>query len=222
MSPPFSTRAFFSTSPLHLISVLSLCVSRCVRCYYYYCYHHFCHSRHCHHHDIFPVWIGIYLAESEQKSCALAAATTMNGILCTSAGGYLIEQLPGVEEDTIKKVERNLGNLVAKDGGNKLPTNLLLSGMAPLDIAEIILEDLDMKPLQQLKPTLKCDCTEDRLFRALRLLPREEVDQIIKEQDKIEARCHFCGKVYRMGPDEVMKRFAKAKGDPTKDDEVDL
>ena len=33
--------------------------------------------------------VGIYLARSEQRSCALAAATTVQGILCTSAGGYV-------------------------------------------------------------------------------------------------------------------------------------
>lgn len=68
--------------------------------------------------------VGIYLAESEQRSCALAAVsldrhvfsdeklaqfsesntlnsivfsnkgTAWNGILCTAAGGYLVERLP--------------------------------------------------------------------------------------------------------------------------------
>ena len=36
--------------------------------------------------------LGAYLAESEQRSCALAAGTAVKGILCTAAGGYLIEQ----------------------------------------------------------------------------------------------------------------------------------
>ena len=162
--------------------------------------------------------VGVYLAESEQKSCALAAATSVQGILCTSAGGYLIEQLPGVESETIEQIEKNLAKLVAKDGTDKLPTGMLLSGITPLDIAQIILADLDMKPLQQIFPKVVCECTEDRLMRALRLLPRADVDEIIENEEQIEARCQFCGKVYRMGPDEVLKRFAEAKGDPAKDD----
>jgi molecular chaperone Hsp33 len=166
--------------------------------------------------------VGIYLAESEQKSCALAAATTVNGILCTSAGGYLVEQLPGVEEATVKQVEKNLAKLVEKDGSDRLPTNLLLDGVTPLDIAQIILKDLDMQPLQQVRPALTCDCSEDRLFRALRLLPKKEVDQILDQEEQIEARCQFCGKVYRMGPDEVRQRFLNAKGDPSKDGNLDV
>lgn len=161
--------------------------------------------------------VGLYLAESEQKVCALAAATTINGILCTSAGGYLIEQLPGVTEEEIQKVQDNLKVLVEMDGGTKLPTNLLLRGVTPVDIAEIILKDLELQPLQQIFPTFACDCTDERLVRALRLLPRQDVEEMLQNQEQLEARCQFCGKVYRMGPDEVKRRFEEAKGDPSRD-----
>jgi molecular chaperone Hsp33 len=161
--------------------------------------------------------IGIYLAESEQRSCALAAATSVNGLLCKAAGGYLVEKLPGCDQETAKQVEKNLAKLVEMDGGDKLPTNLLLKGVTPVEIAEIILNGLDMQPLQQIEPKYVCECSEERLFRALRLLPKEEVEEILAKEEQIEARCHFCGKEYRMSPQEVEKRFATAKGDPSKD-----
>jgi len=163
--------------------------------------------------------IGIYLAESEQRTCALAAATSVNGILCTSAGGYLIEQLPGVESETMDIVSSNLAKLVEMDGGDTLPAGLLHKGVTPLEIAGIILDGLDMQPLQQIEPGLKCDCSEDRLVRALQLLTKEDVDDILEKEEQIEARCQFCGKVYRMEPDEVAKRFEAARGDPSKDSE---
>lgn len=161
--------------------------------------------------------IGIYLAESEQRSCALAAATSINGLLCKAAGGYLVEKLPGCDEETAKEVEKNLAKLVEMDGGERLPTNLLLKGVTPVEIAQIILEGLDMQPLQQIEPKYVCECSEERLFRALRLLPREEVEEILAKEEQIEARCHFCGKEYRMSPQEVEKRFATARGDPSKE-----
>jgi molecular chaperone Hsp33 len=142
------------------------------------------------------------------------------GVLCKAAGGYLIEQLPGCEPETIQKIEENLAKLVEMDGGDKLPTNLLLNGKTPLDIAEIILDGLDMQPLQQIEPTAVCDCSEDRLFRSLRLLPKAEVDEILETEEQVEARCQFCGTVYRMGGDKLRERLANAKGDPSKD--VDL
>ena len=162
--------------------------------------------------------IGIYLAESEQRSCALAAATAVTGVLCKAAGGYLIEQLPNVDPHVIGIVEQNLAKLVKRDGGTKLPTNLLLNGISPLEIAEMVLESLDLQPLQQLEPKLACDCTEGRLFRALRLLPREEVEEILEQEQEISARCQFCGKNYRMTAANVRQRLDEAKGDPARDD----
>ena len=159
------------------------------------------------------------MAESEQRSCALAAATSINGILCTAAGGYLIEQLPNAERETLSKVEKNLATLVEKDGGDKLPTNLLLTGVTPVEIAETILDGLGMQPLQQMEPKFHCPCSSDRLLRALRLLSPNEVEEILETEGKIEARCEFCGTVYRMTPDEVRTEMASATGDPSKDSE---
>jgi molecular chaperone Hsp33 len=163
---------------------------------------------------------GLYLAESEQRSCALAAATSIDNILCKAAGGYLIEQLPDVDEETVAKVQANLSRLVERDGGDKMPTNLLLGGITPLDIAEIILDGLDMQPLQQIMPSFKCKCTEDRLVRSLRLLPRSEIDDILAKEEQVEARCEFCSKVYRMSPDQVREKLDTAVGDPSRDVDI--
>lgn len=163
--------------------------------------------------------VGIYLAESEQRSCALAAATSINGILCTAAGGYLIEQLPDASPDSLKRVEQNLETLVKQDGGDTLPTNLLLNGVTPVEIAEIILDGLGMQPLQQIEPKFECHCSSQRLVRALRLLPREEVEDILESQQKIEARCEFCGKQYEMGPEAIRAELDNATGDPALDND---
>jgi len=168
--------------------------------------------------------LGAYLAESEQRSCALAAGTVVKGVLCSAAGGYIVEQLPGCDGDTIKIVEKNLARLVEENGDNQLtsvPTGLLSCGKTPVDIANMILDGLDMKPLGQVSPIMKCKCSTERLFRSVRLLDRSDVDDILEKQEILEARCHFCGKVYRMSPDEVQQRFEEARGDPTLDEDFE-
>merc|ERR1712194_934194 len=100
-----------------------------------------------------------------------------------------------------------------------LPTNLMLTGTTPVDIAAILLDGLGMEPLDQVEPKPKCPCSEEKLFRSLRLLPREEVDSILKEEGQIDARCEFCGKVYRVGPEDVERKFNEAVGDPSKDED---
>ena len=66
-----------------------------------------------------------------------------------------------------------------------------------------------------MEPALVCQCTEDRLMRSLRLLPLEEVEDILAKEQQIEARCQFCGKVYRLGKEEIEERLQNAKGDPS-------
>ena len=167
--------------------------------------------------------IGIYLAESEQRSCALAAATAHKGILCTAAGGYLVEQLPGVEPETIARVEENLAKLVERNNNDNnadaaaLPANLLVQGLTPLDLTNAILDGLEPQILQQMEPQLVCECTEDRLLRSLRLLPTADVEEILEKEEKVEARCQFCGKVYSMSAAEIREKMAQATGDPSKD-----
>ena len=148
------------------------------------------------------------MAVSEQRSCALAAATTFNGILCTAAGGYLVERLPDCPDSNMSHMEKNLAKLVKLDGGDALPTNLLLEGKTPFDIAEIILDGLGMQPLDSVEPEALCECSDEKLIRSLRLLPREDVDVILRDEGKIE------------GPEEVEERMAAAKGDPSKPDDL--
>ena len=133
----------------------------------------------------------------------------------------MIEQLPNATPETLAQVEKNLAKLVEKDGGDKLPTNLLLQGVTPLEIAESILDGLGIVPLQQISPKFQCNCSSERLVRALRLIPRSEVDEILESEEKIEARCEFCGKVYSMGPEEIRDELDNAKGDPSLDSDFD-
>lgn len=165
--------------------------------------------------------VGVYLAQSEQRSCALAAGTSIKGLLCTSAGGYVVEQLPDCTSETIAKVEENLQKLIEKDGTTDIPTGILIDGGTPLDICSIILDELDMQPLQQIEPKWFCGCSEEKLFRAIRLLPRTEVDDIVESQQKLEARCEFCGTVYSMTAEQVKEKFATAKGDPALDEDFE-
>ena len=49
--------------------------------------------------------------------------------------------------------------------------------------------------------------------------PTEKASGILEEEGGVEARCQFCGTVYRFGPEEVEKRFREARGDASKDED---
>ena len=49
----------------------------------------------------------------------------------------------------------------------------------------------------------KCKCSAKKVFRSVRLLSKEEIAIILKEQGQIEANCHTCGTVYKMSEEEI-------------------
>jgi molecular chaperone Hsp33 len=140
-----------------------------------------------------------YLHNSEQKSCAIAAGVIVQSALVRQAGGYLLETLPGASEATIKQCAENVGRLM---GTNSDPSLILADGYTPAGIAEALLHKLEGTQSLSITPLeYKCHCSNERVFRALRLLGVDEVKDIIAKEENIEVKCEFCGKIYCMkGP----------------------
>ena len=86
-----------------------------------------------------------------------------------------------------------------------------------------------MQPEQMFQLSVKGDCAlrgctvivngkgEAKVFVGC---PELSDDVILRHEGKIEARCQFCGRVYRMGPEEVEEMMAAAKGDPSKPNDL--
>jgi molecular chaperone Hsp33 len=166
--------------------------------------------------------INTYLFESEQRRGALAAGVYVqgmdnretvsgevsDGVRVTAAGGWYINVLPFADEETIKKLQENIDAIV-KD--NVTPTtSMILAGLRPEDVIKKVLEGLDPQILQhRYVPGLaeSCPCSDKRLLRALALLPRDEVEEILREDGKVEASCEFCKKRFELGPDEIRQRL---------------
>jgi len=162
--------------------------------------------------------VGYYLAQSEQRSCAIHADVRLNGLLITGAGGYLIEKLPDCKDDVAGGIEGNLERLGKERGGEEGEgerdwfMNSLCSGTDLLEIASMITEGYTFTVLDSKTPAIKSDCcSEERLIRSLTLLPESEVSDILKTGENVEAKCEFCGKFYRLTPDEVREEIKKAK-----------
>ena len=52
-----------------------------------------------------------------------------------------------------------------------------------------------------------CKCSDERIMRTLRLLPRTEVDDIMEKNENIEVKCEFCGKRYYLTPNEIREKL---------------
>lgn len=147
--------------------------------------------------------IASYFAVSEQIPTVCGLGVLVNPDLTVkAAGGYLIQLLPFADESCIDILEANV---------NKLPpvTSMLDSGMSAEDIAKSVLDGLEPEVMDSFDVSYRCDCSKERVERALVSLGREELVKMSDEQDSTEVCCHFCDKKYVFSRDEIISLSKK-------------
>ena len=159
--------------------------------------------------DIADTMAHYFLISEQIKSVvALGVKLSEDGNKVEKAGGYIIELLPGVEENFIDKLEDKLRQI-------RSITELLSGGFTPERIVELLYEDIsvaeeeaemsgahikkyveDYEILEESEIEYKCNCTREKYYKGIITLGKNEILHILKEEGKIEAECHFCGKKY--------------------------
>ena len=97
--------------------------------------------------------------------------------------------------DNCAKIEKNIKEMQSV-------TQLLSQGKSPEDIAMMALEGLNPNVLDDFEVSYKCDCTKERVERALISLGNDQLDELA-EDAVTEVKCHFCDKVYHFSREEV-------------------
>jgi len=143
-----------------------------------------------------------YFAESEQipSACALGVLVdTDQSVLC--AGGYLIQLLPGADDEVITKVEQGVARVGAV-------TNHLKDGITALDLVREVLRDFDLEVLEESPVEYRCYCDRERVSRALISMGRQELESLIAEQGGAELTCQFCDRVYQYTREDLEELLA--------------
>ncbi len=143
--------------------------------------------------------IASYFAVSEQIPTVCGLGVLVNPDLTVkAAGGYLIQLLPFADEACIDVLEKNINSLPSV-------TNMLTSGMTGSDIAMKVLEGLEPNILDSINVSYKCDCSRERVSKALIGMGRDELIGLANEQETAEVCCHFCDKKYYFTRDELFE-----------------
>lgn len=133
--------------------------------------------------------LAAYFVESEQipTACGLGVLVDRDQSVL-AAGGYLIQLLPGVGEDVISRVE---GGVMAAGA----VTGLLAESGDPEAMLRKVLSDFELDILEKTPVEYRCDCSRERMERALISLGPEELRSMIDEQGGAELTCRFCDSV---------------------------
>lgn len=140
-----------------------------------------------------------FFANSEQVPtvCALGVLVSPD-LTVLASGGYLLQLLPGADEETIEKIERNLPGLPPA-------STMIHEGFTPLAMLEKALEGFSLEVIEQREVEYRCDCSRERVERALISLGAQELKKLAEEQESTEVACHFCEKRYHFTREEVEK-----------------
>lgn len=134
--------------------------------------------------------IAAYYYYSEQQNSAVALGVLVDrDYSIKSAGGFILQTLPFIEEEDLQKLEKTLGNL--KSVSDYFDNNKDVENIAKDIFPEFDLEITDKIPVEFI-----CECSEERMERALMTIGKQELKKLIEEDGKIETVCHFCNEKY--------------------------
>ena len=147
-----------------------------------------------------------YYAKSEQIPTAIALGVLVDTDLSVkAAGGYMIQLMPEATDETADRLTEIVENLPPV-------TDMIMNNMSAEDIAFAVTDGFDMVlELNSPSPEYKCNCSRDRMERALISLGKKELSDIIEEQGNAEMTCRFCDNVYEFSKDELITLMEKAK-----------
>ena len=146
-----------------------------------------------------------YFATSEQVPSAVGLGVLMNkNNTVRQAGGFIVQLMPFAEEEVISRLEQNVQNISSV-------TNLLEEGHTPESLLEKVLEGFDIQINEKTDTRFHCNCTKERVEKALISIGRKELNEMIQEGKPIEMNCHFCNTNYTFTVEELKEILRKCK-----------
>lgn len=147
--------------------------------------------------------LAMYFVESEQipTACALGVLVGTDQSV-TSAGGYIIQLLPGASDDIIDKIEAGVHRVGSV-------SHALEGGLDGEGLLRAVLSDFQLEILEKHPVEYRCYCSRDRVTRALISMGREELSSLIQEQGQADLTCQFCDKIYHYSKEQLEELLAE-------------
>lgn len=138
-----------------------------------------------------------YFATSEQvpTSVALGVLIDTNNTV-KHAGGFIIQLMPFADEDLITDLENRLKEFSSV-------TTLMEQGMTPEDMMQKLFEGYDIQINDTIIPEYHCNCSKERVYKAVVSIGRKDIEEMIADNKPIEVACHFCNQKYEFSVEEL-------------------
>lgn len=140
-----------------------------------------------------------YLWRSEQTPSLVSLGVLVNpdGSV-RAAGGLLVQVLPGADPAWSRRLEDNARALAGI-------SRRIEAGVSPAEMVETVLEGFPARMLGQGPVRFGCACSRERVEGLLAALGRQELTQMLEEDEGAEMTCRFCGERYVFGADDLRR-----------------
>ncbi len=138
-----------------------------------------------------------YLVQSEQtpSACGLGVLVDRDQSVKT-AGGFLLQLLPGAPEEIIDRLEQGIA-------GAGSVTAMLEAGLSLQQLLTKVTGGMDLEFFDPEPVEYRCYCSRQRVEATLISLGRQELEQIVREGETIRIECQFCDADYRFTPGQI-------------------
>ena len=146
-----------------------------------------------------------YFATSEQVPSAVGLGVLMNkDNTVRQAGGFIVQLMPFAEESVIARLEENVQKITSV-------TSLLEEGHTPESLLERVLEGFDVEINDTVPTEFYCNCSKERVEKALISIGRKDLNELIQEGKDVEMNCHFCNTNYVFSVEELKEILLRCK-----------
>lgn len=139
-----------------------------------------------------------YMTRSEQLDTRLWLAADGD-----HAAGMLLQKLPeqkGQDDDAWERACQLAATLKREE----------LLSLTSAELIHRLYHEEDIRLFDAQGVTFNCSCSRDNVARMLKMLGREEIDDIFTERDDIEVFCEFCNQRYVFDAVDAEAVFAEA------------
>lgn len=141
--------------------------------------------------------LAFYLTESEQTPSAVGLNVLLDeNDKVKTAGGFMLQVLPGATEEEIMRYEKRIQNMPSI-------SSLLESDDHIEALLKAIYGEDDYKVLSEEEINFYCDCTRERFEGALTTLGKADLQEMKDQDHGAEIVCQFCGKKYQFNETDL-------------------
>lgn len=143
-----------------------------------------------------------YFTVSEQQPSLVALGALVHDRYCLSAGGILVQAMPGCSDDLLDQLEMRsvFFSAISRE----------VADMTLEELATAWFDGLDMKLLDRETVRYQCDCSREKMEKALIAMGKQELRSLIKEDGKAELTCHFCRAAHQFTREQLEELLERA------------